>query len=343
MENKTLVISDLPTEMLLNIYENVYIIDDLISLYKTCKICKITIDEYRNLILEKLFLYKSFSNSYYNLFISFINYKYEYLKQEPFNNLKGLLNWRHQNNWYKMESIELLNYFIELEKFNICCFIDDCFDIFKHFMYLLYIPSDYIYNSRYLLNTFYNIRSVCSSYKKTTTRIIKIQKELNYYYSVKKNKEIYTLKNMGNISIFEMLISIYPDLLIFHLLNFEKFVSPKKYKKMLHNFVINLFIEWLFENECKFIETIYYKLYTHFPQFIQRTIYRVLYNEFTVLYHITSDEFIEEFYSIHRIFLSFSKISRLYNNLDLESYRITQEDNKKDWKYNLKDLNILFN
>lgn len=339
-----LSIFDLPTEILLNIFEQVYIIDDLLSLYKSCILFKKIIDKHRCKILVKLFNSTSFSNSYYNLFFSFVNCRYEYIKDIPYKRLNQLLKWKSRDDGITQISTKIQNevsmYFIDLEKYSMC-FADDCLHIFKNFMYLLYMPSEYIFNSVYLLNKFFNISGLCNSYKNGHITLIKIQKELNYYNVMNRRKPIYKFKiddtedTEDDSTIFQALIKIYPDVIIDHILNFQKLLKPKQYKKLLHNFVINLFLEWLFEAECEFIETIYYKLYNHFPVFMQRTIYRVIYNEFDVLHHITSDEFVEQFYSIHRIFLPSSKISRLYNRLNLEDYRRIQEHNQRDWKRNL--------
>lgn len=348
-----LSILNLPTEILLNIFEHVYIIDDLLSLYKSCTLFNKIINKHRYKILDKLFCSTSFSNSYYNLFFSFVNDKYEYIKDVPYRRLNQLLKWESNKEVSSEIEKEVLSvirnevsmYFIDLEKYTVC-FTDDTLYIFKNFMYLLYMPSEYIFNSIYLLNKFFNISGLCNSYKNGHLTLIKIQKELNYYNVTNKTNPIYKYENKynsensnddDNTTIFEALIKVYPDIIISHILNFQKLVKPKQYNKLLHNFVINLFLEWLFEGECGFIETIYYKLYNHFPFFMQRTVYRVIYNEFDVLYHVSSDEFVEKFYSIHRIFLSSSKISRLYNRLNLESYRRIQENNQKDWKRNLNN------
>lgn len=329
-------IKTFPVEIILNICECVYIIDDLICLYKTCKFMKNIIDIYKIQILLKLFKSETFSNSYYNLFYSFINNRYELTKDEPYLNLKTLLEWnpeyildKRDNRYseYTNTKICLVNFFLEKEKLQ-KSHVDGSFDIFKNFMYLMFMPTKYIYTSE-LLCKHLNIRGLASKYKGQI--MIQLQKDLYYLHSNNKETPLYTIYPdfRNDDMIFENLIKIYPDILVNHIINFRTFVSRKIFKRIIHNFLINLFLEWLFDNECEFIETIYYKIYLHIPDLVQKIIYRIIYADFEIKYEIGSDEFVEEFYEIHRIFLPRSKIIGLYNRLKLWEY-----DNIKNEKVN---------
>lgn len=301
-------ISNLPIEIILKIVENSYIFDDLINQYKTCRIFNLVIKLYKKSLLKQLFKSKTFSNSYYNLFFSFINNKYEYIKEIPYLNLKQLLNWNIKCNCIVDRNCNcyvLINYFMEIGKIQ-SVYLNGKLEIYKDFIHLLFLPSDYIYNTKILLNNYFNIRGLVSQ----TRNCITIDMYRNSLYN----------SNDSNDHLLKILSIQYPEIIINHFVNFGKIVGVKKFKKILHNFVANLFIEWLFNNECDFIEKIYYKLYSIWGNQVQKIIYRIIYNEFNTHINVFTDDFVEHFYEIHRIFLPSDKIGRLYNLLELNKY-----------------------
>lgn len=329
-------IKNFPVEIILNICENIYILDDIICLYKTCNFFKQIIEKYKIQILSKLFMSETFSNSYYNLFFSFVNNKYELLKPVPYLNLKQLLGWnleyikynRGSNNQTNINS-EILNtqmflvkIFTEEEKLQ-KSFVDGSLGLFKNFMHIMFMPTKYIYNSTVLSNKYLNTKGLVS--KNRGGIMIKLQKELHYLRFINKETPIYVIypEFRNDDIVFDNLIKIYPDVIANHILNLEKFLNKKMFKKILHNFLINLFLEWLFDNECDFIENIYYKIYLAIPQMLQKIIYRIIYADFDIKHSIDSEEFVDVFYEIHRIFLPTSKIIGLYNRLRLWEYENT--------------------
>lgn len=336
MSRTSVNINNLPIELLLNICENAYILDDLLSLNSSCKLFNSIIKNYKIQILSKLFLQETFSNSYYNLFFSFINNKYELSKETPYSNFKQLLNWHPE--YIKIDNKDIkwstIQFFINTEKLH-NSFIDGNLGLFKNFVHLLFIPSQYIYNSKFLSSKYFNLRGLMNPKTKCNI-MIKLCKELNYLNVAMKDR-IYTIEETQD-SVFKNLLDVYPDIIVNHIINFQKFLHPKHFKQILHNFIINLFLEWLFDNECEFIESIYYKLYLHFPHFIQKTLYRILYNEFEILYDVWTDEFVDQFYIVNRIFLPINKILKLYNTIQLDEYKQFCLNKKIDWKYNLQKL-----
>lgn len=339
---------NLPIEIILNICENIYIIDDLINLYKSNKFFKKVIDTHKNQILKKLFNQKSFSNSYYNLFYSYVNNRYEGIKEEPFKHLKQLILWEPSS--YSSDSLFNFNFaknqlFVYITtKHKI--FRDDNLDIFRDCLQLICIPSYYIIDSSKLLYKFFNTRGLVNVRNRDTV-IVSLKKKL-FYLDIKfNNDDFYFINNYDvnydfnyQLTIFDYLLDIYPDILIYHILNFQKIITSKKFNRLLHSIVLNLFLEWLFENECAFIEKFFSKLYIYFPQFMQKTVYKLIYNEFDTNHDIFTERFVDHFFELHRIYLPISKISKLYNLLNLKEYKEFRINSSLDWKRHLKRLEI---
>lgn len=349
MENTTnLIIQDLPVEIFLNILEYSFSIDDILNLYKSCKFFNNVINKYKIPILLILFENQSFSNSYYNLFFSFINHNYifEMSKQIPYLYLKQLLNW-HKTKTNENDCIKhLLIQFLTNDD-NLQILVDEnSLGLFKNFLHLLYLPSEYIYNSSTLLKKYFCITSL-NTLNKNYSIILKIQKQLTYLITqnqrTRDQTQDQTQDQTPSINtnycllhqIYKTCKEIYPDIIIKHILGFKSFLNEKKFYKILHNFILNLFIEWLFENECYFIENLYYELFLLFPNFMQKCVYKIIYAEFDIYFDINSDEFVDEFYSIHRIFMPNNKINSLYNRLQLDEYKQLIINSKQDWQFNL--------
>lgn len=348
INKQNFIITNLPTEILIYIFMDINDIIDLLNIYKSCKLFMDIIEENRLIILSKLFKKNVFTDHYYNLFYSFVNKKYEFAKREPYTNLKQLLDWNWEyksfnDNFHNVSNIVardiditrrlLIRYFIEDEKY-IILYVEDSLEVFKHFLYLLYLPSDYIYKSKFLLNKYFKIHGL--SLNNDSMETINLQSELQRYIGINSSNHIHQYG-----IIISYLYKIYPDLLINHIVNFEKFVKKKKFKKILHNFIINLFLEWLFDKECIFIEKIYEELLIRYPEFIKKALYRIIYAEFREHHFVWTDDFINEFYDIHRIFLPSSKIFRLYKNLRLVEYRQNLM-NKVNWQEYLCDIQNIF-